>query len=171
MKVKTQAWSYDTLLAELVYNNLLLRHFQLFMFPSVVCVNQLSLGLTLLLKCRVQKPGLDSRPPVLFDRFHQFILSFRATFRQSSDPSWFRLVDISNIHSEQAFHSINLSNVRIQSQLHWLKYFCVVMKTSLMLNRKTTKPRQSWYFLAKPTDKKVTSKREEREKMLALLAG
>ena len=38
----------STLLAELAHNNLLLRYFQLFIFPSVVLVSQLCLGLTLL---------------------------------------------------------------------------------------------------------------------------
>ena len=56
-----------TLLAEFAYDNLLLRHFQLFIFPSVVRVSQHCLGLTLLSKCRVQKLELDSRPSVLFD--------------------------------------------------------------------------------------------------------
>ena len=38
------------------------------------------------------------------------------------------------------------------------------MKTSRMLNRKITKPRQSQYFRAKPTDRRTTSKREESER-------
>ena len=64
----------NTLLAELAYNNLLLWHFQLFIFPSIVRVSQLCLGLTLLLKCSVQTFGLDSRLLVLLDRFDRFIL-------------------------------------------------------------------------------------------------
>ena len=60
--------------AELAYNNLLLRHFQPFIFSSVLRVSQLCLGLTLLLKCRVQKLGLDFRPSVPFDLFDQLIL-------------------------------------------------------------------------------------------------
>ena len=147
-----------TLLAELAYNNLLFQHFQLFIFPSVVCVSQISLGLTLLLKCRVQKLGLDSRSLVLFDWIDRFIVFWRdfqaitgKCFSQSEYVvigAIFSLreefhcafhcalhyVNLSNICNKEAFHSINLSNVRffIASQwtTDWLKYFCVIMKTS-----------------------------------------
>ena len=34
----------------------------------------------------------------------------------------------------------------VKGQIDWLKYFSVVMKTFLMLNREITKPRQSKYF-------------------------
>ena len=75
--------SISTLLAELAYTYLLLRHVQLFIFPSVARVNQLCLGLTLLLQCCILKVGLDSRLPVLFDRF---ILFWRAA-NQIAFPS------------------------------------------------------------------------------------
>ena len=54
---------------------------------------------------------------------------------------------------------------------YWLKYFCIVIKTSRMLHRKITKHRQNWYIRAKPTNRKTTSKREWSEEMLALLVG
>ena len=119
-----------TLLAEFACNNLLPRHFQLFfILPSVIPVSDLCLGLTLLLKCRVQKLRLDSRPPVLFDQFDRFILFWRGfqaitskNFSQSEYVAVFNLretihcpfhyVNLSNICSQQASHSMNLSDVR-----------------------------------------------------------
>ena len=77
MAISAYIFEKSTMLAELAYNNLLFRHFQLFIFSSVVCVSQLCLGLTLLLKCRVHKLGQDYRLLVLFDRFDRFILFWR----------------------------------------------------------------------------------------------
>ena len=59
-KVKGIRLRLITLLAELAYYNLFLQHFQLFIFPSVICVSQLCLGFTLVLNCHIQKLGLDS---------------------------------------------------------------------------------------------------------------
>ena len=89
-------------------------------------------GFDTFFKCRIQKLGLDSRPSVLFDWFDRFIL--------------FWCVPLCECF-EKAFHSTNPSNVRffivVKDQIDWLKYFSVVMKTSRMLNRKITKPKQS----------------------------
>ena len=97
-----------TVLAELGYNNLLLRHFQLFIFPSVVCVNQLCLGFTLHLKCRAQKLGLDSRLQCsLTGLTGLFSFDAASSLREAfhrADP----YVNLSNICNEQAFHSTNL---------------------------------------------------------------
>ena len=124
---------FSSLLAELTYNNLLLRHFQLSIFTLVHCVNHLCPALTLPLKCRVQKLGLESRLPVLFDWFDRFILFWREFQFARSVPSCVLLCKFLNICNKQAFHSINLSNVRFlylgKGHFDWLKYICVVMKT------------------------------------------
>ena len=91
-KVKCIRLRLITLIAELAYNNLFLRHFQLFIFPSVIRVSQLCLGLTLVLKCHIQKLGLDSRLPVLFDRFDRFILFWRDFKFARSVPSCIPLI-------------------------------------------------------------------------------
>ena len=90
--VKCIRLRFITLLAELAYNNLFLRHFQLFIFPSVIRVSQLCLGFTLVLKCRIQKLGLDFRLPELFDQFDRFILFWRDFKFARNVPSYIPLI-------------------------------------------------------------------------------
>ena len=89
-KVKGIRLRLITLLAELAYNNL--RHFRLCIFPSVICVSQLCLGFTLVLNCHIQKLGLDSRLPVVFDWFDRFILFWRNFKFSRSVPSYIPLI-------------------------------------------------------------------------------
>ena len=63
------------------------------------------------------------------------------------------------------------SGLGLNTSCKSLRYLLAVIKTLRMLNRKITKPSQSQYFRAKPTNRKTTLKREESEKMLALFAG
>ena len=79
----------------------------------------------------------------------------------------FHYVNLSNICSEQAVPFHNPSNVRffivVKGQIDWLKYFCVVMKTSRILNRKKKKIQTELVFSSETDQQKTTSKREESE--------
>ena len=98
--------------------------FPTFIFPSVVRVSQLCLGLTFLLKCRVQKLGLNSRPSVLFDRFDRFILFWRdvqaITGKNFSQSEYVAVGTIFNLREafHRAFHHVNLSNICSEQAFH-----------------------------------------------------
>ena len=103
--------------------------FPTFIFPSVVCVNQLCLGLHFF--SSAASKNLDWIPDLqcsltsltgLFSFWHDFQAIMGRNFNQSEYVAVntifdlqevFLHVNLLNICSKQVFHSINLSNVRI----------------------------------------------------------
>ena len=136
---KISATECVTLPVKLADNNLLLQHFQLFLFPSVFHVSRLCSGLTLLFFSHTATwTG--------FQTFSALLTGLTVLFSFGMFHCAFHYVNLSNTCSEQAFHSIILQTCFVivaKGQVDWLKYFCVVRKTSHMHNRKITKPRQS----------------------------